>query len=545
MGAPAEMARGQFFPNLSPVTNDRRLNPRLFVLLLVLPGNSGLLLSPLQAQPFRRQEKTEIRFWYGDEQHFGRAGRAQRWVNVLGTVSQPEQIRQLQYRIGGSRLQDLTMGGDLHRLAREGDFNVELAWEDLKTGENRLQVIALMRNGSIITAECRLILHPPAAWPLPLWLDFTQADTGLEQVQVVDGRWVKTEAGLRTAEPYYDRVIAVGDSSWRDYEATARITVHGFTPSSEGPPTYGVTHMGMALRWRGHSRDGLQPSRQWYPLGAQGEFLLDHSPEGARWRILFDGRPEGPSPVYSERINRYEPGRPMYLKGQVSTLDDGRSRYRFRQWMEGEPEPPDWDVEGYESGENDHSSGALCLVPHHPDVTVHFLMVEPLQKTASRSYARPGPGSIHRSAPVGGLFGAQGNDFDEDFLCSGCRLLAVQVNADRVVRGLRFRYAESSGVERELTIGNRQGAWQDWHPVPEGSVLTGISGASGWYIDRLRLHFSDGSHTPEYGGTGGDTEFSLSLRGFEPGSPSRIRGLYGSFDGTGIGQMGLIFDPAE
>lgn len=48
-------------------------------------------------------------------------------------------------------------------------------------------------------------------------------------------------------------------------------------------------------------------------------------------------------------------------KTQVVTLPDGRSRYRFKHWQEGQSEPAAWDVEGLEEGE----SGALCLVQHN------------------------------------------------------------------------------------------------------------------------------------------------------------------------------------
>ena len=41
--------------------------------------------------------------------------------------------------------------------------------------------------------------------------------------------------------------------------------------------------------------------------------------------------------------------------------------------MEAVPEPDAWDVEGFE--EDDYDSGALCLVPHNSDVTIHSVRV--------------------------------------------------------------------------------------------------------------------------------------------------------------------------
>jgi len=64
-------------------------------------------------------------------------------------------------------------------------------------------------------------------------------------------------------------------------------------------------------------------------------------------------------------------------KTQVTTLPDGRTRYRFKQLYERQQEEPSGsDVEGLEA--NDYPSGALCLVPHNSDVTIHKVDVQPL-----------------------------------------------------------------------------------------------------------------------------------------------------------------------
>jgi hypothetical protein len=132
--------------------------------------------------------------------------------------------------------------------------------------------------------------------------------------------------------------------------------------------------MGVALRWRGHTADGRQPHRRWYPLGAQGEFLIKPNLSSCQWRIL----PNEKQRVYAERRNAVALNRPFRIKAQVATLADGCSRYRFKQWMDGDPEPSGWDVQAFEQGADDFPSGSLCLVPHHTDVTVHEVRVEPL-----------------------------------------------------------------------------------------------------------------------------------------------------------------------
>lgn len=64
----------------------------------------------------------------------------------------------------------------------------------------------------------------------------------------------------------YDRLLGIGDLSWTDYEAEVSFTFHGFegvfSSPSNGPA------LGMIARWPGHTPDGFQPARQWFPLGA-------------------------------------------------------------------------------------------------------------------------------------------------------------------------------------------------------------------------------------------------------------------------------------
>jgi hypothetical protein len=290
---------------------------------------------------------TPIALWYGPVQHFGQLGKPQRWVNVLGNLANPEQIEAATFSINSGEQRPLALGGDLHRLAQAGDFNAELSWDEVEPGENTLTITVVSAAGNTTTAS----------------------------VQIVDGLWHLEETGVRTAEPYYDRVLSMGDETWTNYQTTMRLTIHGFTPSTPGPPTYNVTHFGVAMRWRGHHTDGLQPSRKWFPLGAQGEFLLKDNLEDCQWRILFDGAKDKPH-KYADGRNTLVIGKPICIKTQVATLPDGCSRYRFKQWTDGQPEPTAWDVEGFEA--DDYLSGALCIVPHNSDVTIHQVCIEPL-----------------------------------------------------------------------------------------------------------------------------------------------------------------------
>ena len=321
------------------------------------------------------QPPRPITFWYGDTQHFGHLGHCQRWINILGNIANPERLFRVTFSVNDSPERALALGDDLHRLARPGDFNAEVAWDEVRPGDNRLVVCATTQQGESYRASLRLVIHQGNHWSLPYAIDFAQVENLQDVVQVVDGQWHLTADGVRTALPYYDRVLCMGDASWRNYETVVHLTVHGFTPSAPGPPTYNVTHFGVAMRWGGHHADGLQPSRRWFPLGAQGEFLLATDPRSCQWRILFDGAGDK-KPKYAGRYNALPSGQPMLVRTQVCTLPDGRSCYRFKQWRDGHDEPADWDVEGFEA--DDELSGSLCLVAHNSTVTIHDVRVEPL-----------------------------------------------------------------------------------------------------------------------------------------------------------------------
>lgn len=232
-----------------------------------------------------------IEIWYGPVQRFGHRGEPQRWINVLGNVASASEVSSATYSINRGQPRPLTLGTDFHRLAARGDFNLELNWDELCPVTNTITVTAQYRHGASLSTNITLLVHRHRIWPLPYRVNFAATTNIQEVVQVVDGRWTLTEDGVRTAHPWYDRVLSLGDTTWTNYEARVRLTVHGFIPPQRGPPTYDVTHFGVALRWRGHTADGKQPSERWHPLGAQGELLLKNDPRQSRWRVLLDGGP--------------------------------------------------------------------------------------------------------------------------------------------------------------------------------------------------------------------------------------------------------------
>ena len=117
--------------------------------------------------------KPAIRVWYGHKQRFGHLGQAQRWVNVLGNVTEPEKIDTVTFSLNSGPDHPLTLGSDLHRLAMPGDFKVELPWKDLRVGENILSIKARPKSGKIMIEQVQLLVEKDRTWPLPYFIDFS------------------------------------------------------------------------------------------------------------------------------------------------------------------------------------------------------------------------------------------------------------------------------------------------------------------------------------------------------------------------------------
>ena len=205
-------------------------------------------------------------------------------------------------------------------------------------------------------------------------IDFKKVKHLQDVVQVVDGHWKLTKEGVRTEQRWYDRVLSMGDKTWKNYEAKIRLTLHDVTFPQGNAPTYNVSHFGVAFRWQGHHADGRQPSRRWFPLGAQGEFLIKNNMSQNQWRILHNGGADW-RPAYGTKRHPVEFGKPFWVCAQVRDTDDNRTLYRFKQWNQDQPEPTAWSVESSEPPATDYPSGALCLVPHNTDVTIHQVEV--------------------------------------------------------------------------------------------------------------------------------------------------------------------------
>lgn len=359
-----------------------------------------------------------ITLWYGATLPAGHNGDPQKWVNVLGNVAAAAPLASLTYRLNDGPALPLVVGPDNMRLARAGDFNIEIDYTDLRAGANSVVIQAIDETGA--TAEATATINYGgrlAAWqPQTYRYDWATVARVDDLAQVVDGDWVLDGDGVRPTVFDFDRLLALGDLSWRDYTVTVPITVFGIDEAGYVAPSNGPG-VGVMLRWQGHydAGNGVLPRTGWRRLGALGWY---------RWQKAGDVYTEGFQLLGNGgrelgAFNRaLTLGQTYLFKLAVQSNTDPAipATYRFKVWPATAVEPAAWDVEkrGFVG---EPSGGGLLLVAHHVDarfgaVQVDLAAVRP-QPSLTLVIDGPGGGSVV-TAPGGPAF-----RFGQDVLLTG------------------------------------------------------------------------------------------------------------------------------
>ncbi len=167
-----------------------------------------------------------INVWYGSPQKFGQIGTTQRWVNILGDIFSDNGVKSFTYTLNGGSPVDLNFLADSRRIAKEGNFNIDILVQDLNPGANTV-AISVKNEGDTITTENVVVDWTPGkVWPTAYSVALTSAAALSDSVQVSDGKWTADANGVRIQEHGYDRIIMIGDSTWTDYEITAKAYVN-------------------------------------------------------------------------------------------------------------------------------------------------------------------------------------------------------------------------------------------------------------------------------------------------------------------------------
>ena len=172
-------------------------------------------------------------------------------------------------------------------------------------------------------------------WPETYQVDWSEVGSIQDATEILDGLWEITPDGIRTVEPGYDRLFAIGEVSWDEYELVSSFTLHDYDAENFG----GV---GVIGPWVGHTDDpiaGAQPKTGFLPFGSQ------------TWTAFFPG--ELPSRIQSagHQISRelqnfvYELEQQYHFRYRVERVSQNFLLYSTKVWADGTAEPADWDVQ--------------------------------------------------------------------------------------------------------------------------------------------------------------------------------------------------------
>jgi hypothetical protein len=309
-----------------------------------------------------------IDVWYGSSQVFGHLGQPQEWINILGNVSDPGGISSLTYSLNGGPQIPLTVGTSNVRLGSPGDFNIEIAVTDLNVGDNQVFITA-EDNATNESSELVSVTYVSGiSWPIPYTIDWS-AEIDIPSVaQIVDGLWTLEDDSIRPTIPEYDRLIAIGEMTWDDFEVVVPITIH----DNPFPNTGGI---GVIVRWLGHFQVGSEkPSIGWSRIGAYGYYRYRDA--GNHLALRLDQ--SGPKTNYDVQL---ELGTTYLLKLRVDTIvgEDG-GFYQLKVWEFGQPEPVEWSLTD-QDGAGDLSAGSMLLVAHRIDASFGDVSITPNDST--------------------------------------------------------------------------------------------------------------------------------------------------------------------
>ncbi len=338
------------------------------------PGGTRTTVAGVTAAPV-------IDVWYGSDQRFGAMGTPQRRANILGTASHAWGISSLSYRLNGGTSRTLNFTAR-RRISSLGDFNIDLKFDELNPGANTVLIKAKANNGD--SSETAVIVRDQTGsqvWPLPYTCAWTQF---VDSVQILDGQWSLMGGGARIIQPGYDRLIAIGDTTWTDYEVTVKVTVHGLNDTQTAwDAENGGPGIGVLMRWKGHTNTPVfsppitQPLSGYTPIGAIGWFHWRYGLTGApkdQWEIgapsgndlAWYAGPQSPSIVI---------GTQYYFKMQVKTTGSG-PLYKFKVWQVGAAEPDTWLMTRQEPT-TALARGSLVLLAHHVSATFGEVTITP------------------------------------------------------------------------------------------------------------------------------------------------------------------------
>lgn len=309
--------------------------------------------------------------WHGDGATVRRSGWPQVRADIIGRVTDPDGVVSLSYSLDGGAAVAMGLGPNGRRLVAAGDFVVDLPVASLGVGSHSVRLRATDTTGAVTERTVAFTVTGGAAVPIPFSTSWA-AGVGSQAV-VIDGQWRSVAGRLENSAAGYDRLVAIGDRTWTDYEVVFGFTVRSLA-SSPGPHS-GTPAVGVIAKWNGHNNTitpGSQPLQGFRPLAGSP------TPFGA---ILWWNA--GHLRVLNQTVSivRSVPSVPTVvgsaLRMRIQVDQQGsKTLYRARMWAAAQAEPTAWQLEWLSPGRADEPrSGSLVLVAHEAlvsfdDVTV-------------------------------------------------------------------------------------------------------------------------------------------------------------------------------
>jgi regulation of enolase protein 1 (concanavalin A-like superfamily) len=336
-----------------------------------------------------------INVWYGSNQTFGAHGVPQRWVNILGNVTDPNGIASLTYRLNGAPGVGLSLGENDVRLPVPGEFNAEIDNTLLHAGANQVVFTATDIAGHTSTSTVTVNKVTGTSWPLPYAIKWA-GSTPNSQAQVADGHWlVQPDGTIRNGDVGYDRLVTIGQAStWSQYVATVHVKINSMDPDGSA--------IGIIAGWQGATADlhGVLPHtqpRSGHPFPALFEYdNAAGQPQRADIYSNTDAHPE--QPLVVRNPTHLTPGVTYSFKIRVTDNGSGGSRFQFKIFRTGSAEPDTWllDTNG------DLSRGSIVLAAHRADVNFGSVSVVGRPSAPSITSVTPAFGAavVHFVAPA-------------------------------------------------------------------------------------------------------------------------------------------------
>ncbi len=318
-----------------------------------------------------------IDLWYGQNQKFGQIGTPQVWVNIVGNVADPQQdVSSLAYTLNGGSPVSLNIGGDgsmvdKRRLQEVGDFNIELALNELQEGQNDIIVVATDSLNNTDEISLTVDFASGKVWPLPHHVDWNATGNIQDVAQVVDGKWNLVPGGVRTDPNWlgYDRLLDLGDMVWQDFQVQVPVTVHALDPAAYNRISVAPA-LGFILRWLGHTDlpagvAGCKPHCGWLYPGAASwyDYDRDGGTDGVfSFWVNHNQRTHDTSGLMLEMNESY------YWKARAESPQGTNGLFKMKIWKTSDPEPADWLME-YNGTSDSLQNGSILLLAHHVDVT--------------------------------------------------------------------------------------------------------------------------------------------------------------------------------